>query len=336
MVLNLIIILLIIVATMIGIRWYLKRLDVVDDEDIDINDTGEMDLDYIIRDVKKTINDRQKRQVVDENISSDEAKRRRNKRRETKKAIRLATNGDFRSRKILRSYIKEIIFNEKYDLTNMIDDYIPFKNPNRLSGNDLFEIVVYMFNREYGIEGFSKMMSTYRSMWENVFDESIGEKRHFLGKQAIREIYDDIMDGDCDALTNNKLTFDDKVEILAFRICEKAFGFGIVDILYESNVDEIDGGVSGVSADGYTGKQTDRRVAYSYESVWVVYSGSNVHLECCSFESQRELIRVVSNIYRFNAPYVLSRLKAAVVSSMIDGSRIVAVRPPFADSWAFF
>ena len=42
------------------------------------------------------------------------------------------------------------------------------------------------------------------------------------------------------------------------------------------------------------------------------------------------------NIYKYNAPKALSKKDAGIISTMKDGSRILVVRPPFSDSWAFF
>ena len=333
----LIILAIVIIGTLLFYR-YFKKLDFVDDEALDINlEETDMDIKFLVRDIKNVFDQRLKRQVIDENISSQEAERRKKRRDTLKKAIRYAQNGDSRSKKVLKSDIKAQLFDEKYGLNeNTINNIIPFNRPDRLSGNDLFEILVYIYNREHGIYGFAQMMKDYRSEWENHYDSAVGEKRHHLSLESLRIIYEDVMEGTAESIRHPELTFDDKVEILAQRVFEMAFGFGVIDLLYESTIDEIDCGVSGVAADGASAKYSDKRIAYSYESIWIVFSGTNVQLECLSFGSQRELVRVTSNIYRYDAPYVLSRLKAAVVSTMIDGSRIVAVRPPFADSWGFF
>ena len=65
-------------------------------------------------------------------------------------------------------------------------------------------------------------------------------------------------------------------------------------------------------------------------------SGINVHLECCSFESQAELERICNNIYKYEPTEVLSKQSGKVGGTMIDGSRINVARPPFGDSYQFY
>ena len=65
-------------------------------------------------------------------------------------------------------------------------------------------------------------------------------------------------------------------------------------------------------------------------------SGINIHLECCSFESQAELERICNNIYKYEPTEVLSKQNSKVGGTTIDGSRINVARPPFADSYQFY
>ena len=71
------------------------------------------------------------------------------------------------------------------------------------------------------------------------------------------------------------------------------------------------------------------------ESVWIFIKGSPF-IYLLSFGSIRELKRVCQNIYKYNYPGQLSEASGYKVNDMKDGSRVVVVRPPFAESWAFF
>lgn len=66
------------------------------------------------------------------------------------------------------------------------------------------------------------------------------------------------------------------------------------------------------------------------------YKGKTIHLSFLSFGSERELKRVCQNIYKYNYPGQLSEANGYKVNEMKDGSRVVVVRPPFSESWAFF
>ena len=55
-----------------------------------------------------------------------------------------------------------------------------------------------------------------------------------------------------------------------------------------------------------------------------------------SFGSEFELRRICQNIYKYNLPGQLSEASGFKVNDMKDGSRVVVVRPPFTETWAFF
>lgn len=77
-------------------------------------------------------------------------------------------------------------------------------------------------------------------------------------------------------------------------------------------------------------------VPRAHDSVWVFYEGKSIHLSFLSFGSELELRRVCQNIYKHNFPGQLSETTGYKVNEMADGSRVVVLRPRFAESWAFF
>lgn len=74
----------------------------------------------------------------------------------------------------------------------------------------------------------------------------------------------------------------------------------------------------------------------SCDSVWMFFRGKSIRLACLGFGSDKELRRVCQNIYRYNKAGQLSESNGFRISEMRDGSRVVVVRPPFSESWAFF
>ncbi|QYK62413.1 Type II/IV secretion system protein [Paenibacillus sp. S25] len=124
-------------------------------------------------------------------------------------------------------------------------------------------------------------------------------------------------------------------------------GFSVIDDIRDQRIDGVSGGVSGMPeggipassdwpSDGYVFEQTSAPTANGYESVWIFYKGKTIHLSFLSFGSERELKRVCQNIYKYNYPGQLSEANGYKVNEMKDGSRVVVVRPPFSESWAFF
>ncbi len=137
-----------------------------------------------------------------------------------------------------------------------------------------------------------------------------------------------------------KLLYDDKIAIIAQRIFEGYKGFGVVDKIREMAIDGVSGGVSGiVDSDVMEDAETVREYARcpkNYESVWIFFKGKSIHLSFLSFGDPRELKRVCQGIYRYNKAGQLSEDIGFKVNEMKDGSRVVVVRPPFSESWAFF
>ena len=115
-----------------------------------------------------------------------------------------------------------------------------------------------------------------------------------------------------------------------------------IDEIRDMHIDGVSGGVSGIPSTFH--EEIDLSVSVSivsslpasYDSIWIFFKGKTIHLSFLSFGSESELIRVCKNIYRYNYPGQLSESNGYKVNEMKDGSRVVVVRPPFSESWAFF
>ena len=118
------------------------------------------------------------------------------------------------------------------------------------------------------------------------------------------------------------LSKSDKLEILVQRIYSQYKGLGVIDDIRDMKIEGVSAGVSGKYGDQAT--------------VWIIYKGISIHLSFLEFESELELERVCMNIYRFDSPGQLSKSKGYIVNEMKDNSRVVVVRPPFAENFAFF
>lgn len=335
-ILNLILILVFIGVMLFTSKKYVGSLDKVDDfdeEDIDI------DFKFLVDEVSLFFSQALKKRYDDENLTRDELIKKTKQTAALRSALTKARYGERNSKRIIKNYIKDLLGQEKYGLSSNIDVIMPVYKPEKLNEvNDKFEILLYLYNRKFGRNGFAKLMDEFK-LTEPMTDE-YGETRYVVTREAIAAIYDIVViEKTSEVLSKEdvKLNFNDKLEILAQKIFERQYGFGCVDMLYDTSVDEIDVGVSGIPAGGFTlNTFGNNNVPYSFESVWIVYHGLNIKMECLSFETQEELVRVCDNIYKFDAPYVMSRTEGRVVSTMIDGSRIVVCRPPFAESYSFF
>lgn len=328
MIFNYILLLLIVIAAAVGVILYVKNLDKTPySEEVE----NIYSVNHIVEEVADAFSDILKKDIRDMNATKEEYQKKQYIQRELRHSLKEAAYGNREAKRYVKDFITDILQDKRVNITELnIDKVIHFDNFNNLKPKDKFEILLYVYNKKYGAEGFSKMIKEF-NLDAPEYDK-YGDEKYEISIEKINNVYNIVM-GD----SENWLKFEDKLEVLAQRVFENYKGFGAIDMILDSTIDEIDCGVSGVPKDSFEIKQADiKDLPYSYESIWIMYHGKNIRLSCISFDSQDELVRVCQNIYRYEAPTVLSRKEGKVTSTMKDGSRVVAVRPPFADSYAFF
>lgn len=317
-------------ALAIGI-WYFRRTSAIDEkEEYDDKYT----ISYLIEYVKETFSTTLKRNLKDQNLTREEYQRQQRIKQELRNAIRNSAIGDTKAKKFVQASIIGIICGHGRDgeiTAENIDKVITFNDPNHMSAKDKFETMLHVYAKKpdktghvNGPEALSRLFKEY-----DLNKPIPGTNNYIVKKEDIDRVYDQVMQ-------TATLSFTDKKEILGQRIFEDLYGLGPIDMLLDMSIDEVEGGVSGLPEGSYEFKsQNIKEAKFSYDSIWIVFSGLTIHLDFLSFGSQEELVRICNNIYRYDAPHVLSRSQGYVVATMKDGSRIVVVRPPFADSYAF-
>lgn len=335
MLLNILLIMAIVAGLFLAGRLYFSRkLNSEDEELQEEMDESEYDIKYFLGETRNFFAQRLKRRFDDENLSSKDLEQKRKSVSNLKKAVTNARYGERNARKIIKSNIQSMLNREKYDLTERIDEVIHFNNPDKLKSMDKFEIVLHLFNKKYGeYKGLERMFTEYKCTNPVMVN---GEESHILTKDRMNEIYEDVVIEGNSTLGKVDLDYNFKLDVLTQRLYERNTGFGAIDMLYYTNVDEIDFGVSGIPANSFVNNTVAKNMPYSYESIWIVFNGLNIQIEPLTFETQQELERVTTNVYRYNSATVMSRAEGRAVGTMIDGSRIVAVRPPFAESFGGF
>lgn len=335
---------------------------------IEENDEDPYTISALIQRVDDTFTTTLRRSLKDLNLSRQELERSERIKRELREAIRQSSIGDTNAKKFVKSSIIGIICNVSSlnaVTESTVDRVIKFADPDSMDSRDQFETLLYIYQNlvrdnkththTYGADGIKHLFKDF-----NWLDPVPGTNEYLVTKEMVRKAYDSVIarseedmtlsrrkelvtfdDGskrEVEYYTKFFLNFSDKREIIAQRIFEDLEGFGPVDMLLDTDIDEVQGGVSGIPRGSYEFKNRadSGNIQYSYESIWIVMSGLTIRLKFLSFGTQDELIRVCSNIYKYDAPNVMSRTMGKVVSTMKDGSRIVVVRPPFADSYAFF
>lgn len=244
-------------------------------------------------------------------LKKEELLRLRSKKRELRRALKNCGIGDLRAKLYVKTLIKDIL-TEKLNINEeKINDIVSFENERELSIKDKFDILLYVYKKQYEREAFLKLVEDYALLEK--CDYYTTRCKYEIDRDDIEEIFIHI---------NKHLSYEDRLEIVSQKIYEAYRGLGIVDELRDMKLDGISGGVSGKEGD--------------YHSVWAFIKGKTVHLSFLDFETEAELERVCMNIYRYNHPGQLSMNKGYIVSEMKDHSRVIVARPPFCESFVFF
>ena len=284
-------------------------------------------LDYLDRIVGKTFSEISRQNIKEMNLSARDYEKKKDLKKETKENSKAATHGDKDAKKYVKTFVKDIIETKCNINKDTIDKVIRFDKINLLSSVEITEILLYVYMKEYGPRGLSEMIEA------NHLDRPKKDKYNFdeycIDDEDMRSVYMKIM-------PKIQLTYEDKLEIVAQRLYEKRWGWSVADLLVETDIDEIDAGVSGIPDDSFDVSNIDMsEVTYSYESIWITYKALNIRLKCLAFESKDDLIRVCQSIYKYNAPNILSKETGKVIATTKRGQRAAVMRPPFADSYCF-
>ena len=293
-------------------------------------------LDMMMNFVKKRLDEITKVNLYDLGLPEEELKRRKNKKYELKKALKGCTYGDVNDKK----YVKELIYDllsQEYgvDETN-ISKAIPFDVPSLLTPQDKFDILIYMYKKDFGYEALTQIIKKY-DLARLKYTSGEAKPSYVITPEEINEIYDK---------ENYTLTYDDKLNVIVQRLYQKYKGYSSIDEVRDMNIDGISGGVSGMpesflsqvaqTDSNYLSQVMEHKVPRACDSIWIFFQGKSIRLAFLSFGTEAELKRVCQNIYKYNNPGQLSDTNGYKINEMKDGSRVVVVRPSFSESWAFF
>lgn len=301
----------------------------------------EATLEHVTEYVKQALHELSHSQLADAGLHEEEYKRKINQRAEMRRALKDCISGSLSDKHYVKKLITDVLIHS-YGLTERnINEAIPFDRPGELSIQDQFEIIFYIYQQQFGVEALSKLIDTYDLAELRRQSESDSGGYYEITSKDIMYIFE------CEY---RELHFLDKVNILVQRVYQHYKGFSVVDDIRDQQIDGVSAGVSGVLGHEMNpipdmpfhilkedhDYENESEVSRSTESVWIFYRGKTIHLSFLSFGSERELKRVCQNIYKYNHPGQLSETKGYKVNEMKDGSRVVVVRPPFSESWAFF
>jgi pilus assembly protein CpaF len=290
---------------------------------------------YEIKRMVEYIEERMYNLIYTENIaglSSDDAEDEKNQKAELKKALRTTMHGDPSTKIYVKAHIREKLI-EAYEFNNKnINKAIKFDRPQDLTSQDKFEILLHLFMRKYGRNGFSNLIKKYK--WDELrpIPNEI-TPGYMVTKQDLEEAFD---------VEDINLSLDDKIDIITQRVYQLYKGLGSTDLIIDQNIDGVNGGSSGLPPEVVDDlEMSDYRYGQyetpkAYEGVWIFYKGKSLSLNFLSFGTQEELVRVCMNVYTHRSPGQLNESRGYVINERANGSRLVVLRPPFTESWGFF
>lgn len=265
------------------------------------------DIGWIVTFVEKKINEILKMNLYEAGLSQEEIIRLRSRKNHLRDALSNCGVGDENAKAYIKEIIEGILKKELKYTQREYDRIIPFTGSS-LSSRDKFDSIMDSYKKKYGKYGLERLVEDTEAVSGNIYGEGC-----YISKEDINIIYD---------REAAFLGVQDKVNIIVQRIYSMYRGLGVIDDIRDMKVDGVSGGVSGTEGD--------------YGGVWIFYKGINIHLRFLTFDSEAELERVCMNIYRYGNPGQLSKSKGYIIGEMKDHSRVVVVRPPFSESFAFF
>ena len=333
---NTVLIIVIFIVAVLSVLYYINKNKNAEVETEIEKDDKTYTLDKMGEYVKKRLDEITKINLYDIGLSEEELKRRKNKKYALKKALKGCTYGDVNDKRYVKELISDLLAKEYgVDETN-ISSAIPFDIPSLLTSQDKFDILLYVYKKEFGYEALTQLIKRYNLATLKYIQ---GETKpcYVITDDEIDEIYEK---------EKIVLSFQDKLEVVVQRIYQHYKGYSSIDEIRDMNIDGVSGGVSGLpesflsqvaQTDGdYLDQVADHKVPRACDSIWIFFQGKSIRLAFLSFGTESELKRVCQNIYKYNNPGQLSDTNGYKINEMKDGSRVVVVRPSMSETWAFF
>jgi len=230
---NILLILLVIIIVSIIIIYNInkkKKEKEEESEDLAIDDKT-FKIDTMMAFVKRRLDEITKINLYDIGLSEEELKRRKAKKYELKKALKGCTYGDVNDKK----YVKELIFDlliKEYGVNETnVSRAIPFDIPSLLTSQDKFDILIYMYKKEFGYEALAQMIKKYDlATLKYIAGES--KPSYVITSDEISEIFEK---------ENFMLDFQDKLNVVVQRIYQHYKGYSSIDEIRDMNIDGVSG-----------------------------------------------------------------------------------------------
>ena len=318
-----IVLIILVMAALIFFTFFRKAPSVQVSLDEDI-----FSFDYLVDAVWNDIYNAQRQRPEDMNLNKYETEKQKKQKTNLMRNLETCYAGDYGAKMFVIDYISSLLQGKHGIDALTINRPIKFHDEEQLSSDEKYDILLCYYTREYGMHD-----AMHEFICQNHFDE-LRNEQYYVDEQDVKEVYHRL-------LPKMNLSFTDKMDVLAHRIYQTRSGHGCADRTRDLNVSGVSLGVSGISADtfsfaGASKSQANNKTAYrfSYDSFWMNFEGKQFYMSCTGCHSQKELIRVCKNLYRYHAPKNASANDGRVLNDMKDGSRVTVARPNFCGSWS--
>lgn len=296
------------------------------------SDNNRYSIATIIHYVKNSLHELSRNSNNDWGLSEEVWLRKVKARSHLRQALRGCTYGDIEDKRFVKSYIRDMLVNSYGLREEHMHLILPFHDRGRLTAQDQFEIILFLYSQKFGDHALSTLIEEYELDKPKSSPDGDGSLIYDISEEDIDNVF---------YREYRILTFQEKLDIVVQRVYQSFKGYSVIDMIREQRIDGVSGGVSGLLGKGKIHNydfidEDGAEKSYTWDSVWMFYQGKSIRLSFLSFGNAAELKRVCQNIYKFNYPGQLSEANGYKVNEMKDGSRVVVVRPPFSESWAFF
>ena len=228
---NMILMLIVIIIIMFIIRFYIsKNKNEQEESDLIVEDQS-FTIDGMMTFVKKRLDEITKVNLYDIGLSEEELRRRKAKKYELRKALKGCTYGDVNDKKYVKELIYDLLFKEYGVNETNISKAIPFDIPSLLTSQDKFDILIYMYKKDFGYEALTQLIKKYDlATLKYVAGET--KPSYVITADEINEIYEK---------EELELTFADKLNILVQRIYQHYKGYSSIDEIRDMNIDGVSG-----------------------------------------------------------------------------------------------
>ena len=229
MLINFILIIVVILgAGMLLMRTITKKKEQKVEQEIEVDDKT-YTLEKMTEFVKKRLDEITKINLYDIGLSEEELKRRKNKKYELKKALKGCTYGDVNDKKYVKELIYDLLLKEYgIDETN-ISKAIPFDIPSLLTDQDKFDILIYMYKKEFAYEALTQLIKKYNlATLKYISGET--KPSYVITGEEISNIFEK---------EQLVLSFSDKLNVIVQRIYQHYKGYSSIDEVRDMNIDGV-------------------------------------------------------------------------------------------------